>query len=81
MDKIINIFGILFSIVFCIMVAIAYISEKIDKKFDLEQRRYEIAKDVLSSLEVHSESTIESDCKLAIEIADELIKQLKLIQK
>ena len=57
-----------------------YYQEQLDfseKDIDWEQRRYELAKDVLSGLEVNSESKIESDCKLAIDIADELIKQLK----
>lgn len=48
-----------------------------EKDIDWEQRRYELAKDVLAGLEVNSESKIESDCKLAIELADEMIKQLK----
>ena len=57
-----------------------YYQEQLDfskKDIDWEQRRYEIAKDVLSGLEVNSESKIEADCKLAIELADEMIKQLK----
>ena len=55
----------------------SYSSKKEDNSIDWEQRRYEIAKDVLSGLEVNSESKIEADCKLAIELADEMIKQLK----
>ena len=47
------------------------------KSIDWEQRRYEIAKAVIGGLEVNSQSPIESDCKLAVEIADEMIKQLK----
>lgn len=42
-----------------------------------KRMKFEICKCVISSLEVHSESTIESDCKLALDISNEMMKQWK----
>lgn len=45
---------------------------------DWEQRRYEIAKDVLGSFRANGATYgSKEDCRLAIVYADELIKQLK----
>ena len=42
-----------------------------------KRMKFEICKRVISSLEVHSGSTIESDCKLALDISNEMMKQWK----
>lgn len=44
---------------------------------DWEQRRFDLVKSIVSALEVNSQSTIESDCDLAFQIADKIIKRLK----
>ena len=54
--------------------------DKWDKAIDWEQRRYEIAKDILASLvSVHQSGLTDAvyDSLEAIKHADELIKQLK----
>lgn len=47
---------------------------------DWEQRRYEIAKDILSTMFYRPENhslTVEADVDFAVEVADILIKKLK----
>lgn len=47
---------------------------------DLEQRRYEIAKDILSTMFYRPENhslTVEADVDFAVEVADILIEKLK----
>ena len=57
---------------------IEIIDDNTDKSVDWEQRRYEIAKDVLASLvSAHQSGLTEYDSLEAIKHADELIKQLK----
>lgn len=48
-----------------------------EKDIDWEERRYDIAKRVIASIEINNGGLIESDCNLAIQIADELINKLK----
>lgn len=59
---------------------IEIIDDNVDKAIDWEQRRYEIAKDILASLvSVHQSGLTDAvyDSFEAIKHADELIKQLK----
>ncbi|WP_065218054.1 MULTISPECIES: hypothetical protein [Butyricimonas] len=55
---------------------IEIIDDNVDKAIDWEQRRYEIAKDVLTAC-VDPFHYIDKDVSRAIQCADELIKQLK----
>lgn len=54
----------------------------VGNSIDWEQRRYEIAKDALSSILIGivytgEDSSCSEDCKAAIEYADELVRLLK----
>lgn len=58
--------------------ATRYFRESQSKEIDWEQRRYEIAKDVLIALIAKPEIVLTaSDAKVAIRYADALIKELK----
>lgn len=57
--------------------ATRYFRESQSKEIDWEQRRYEIAKDVLAVLVSSSVTSYYSYPKVAVKYADVLIKELK----